>query len=103
MHSKCQFLVCLICVHVGGEGEIGKIIVLSDIENESYVSSLKCSRIRLTGGAGGSHECDRYIMLTCGQMLIEEGKNIYYSGTSHSRPSQERPPTIIADNRYGTG
>ena len=23
---------------VGGEGEIGKIIVLSDVENESYVS-----------------------------------------------------------------
>lgn len=51
MHSKCQFLVCLIHVQVGGEGEIGKVIVLSDIENESYVSSLKYSRIRLTGGA----------------------------------------------------
>ena len=28
--------------HSGGEGELGKIIILSDVENESYVSPQSC-------------------------------------------------------------
>ena len=41
---ECSIFFALHCwsliyaTYIGGEGEVGKIIVLSDVENETYVS-----------------------------------------------------------------